>query len=190
MSYHQVKTSNAFQPAVRMGSPMEKPLSFAQRVLATSGPVTPLKLQKLMFYAYGAALVEGAMPLGSIPFLAWKHGPVSCEVFEALRGFGSSLVPVDPNAAPLDGLTRDAVRVYGSLSAWQLREESHLEAPWVGTTQSWEIDQSQIFQHFAQKYAAPVVAPRNLAGSWSLAVDGLPQVSSGSLGELATALGR
>ena len=54
-------------------------------------PLTHLKLQKLMFYGYGAALAfdcERALG-GKIAFEAWEHGPVNREVWKEYKDHGS-----------------------------------------------------------------------------------------------------
>lgn len=169
---------------------MNSPLDFAKSVLRASGDgTTHLKLQKLLFYAYGAAKAYDE-PVPLVQFRNWQHGPVCVEVYEHFKDFGSHPLPVDPGAAGLPAAALHAVRVYGALSAWQLRNESHLEAPWLETSLGEDIEDDLVVSHFAQKFKAPVRAPRNLAGSWSLSADQLPALTAGSLCELATALGR
>lgn len=165
-------------------------LDFAQSVLATAGSgTTHLKLQKLLFYCYGAARAHGeAVPF--IRFHNWKHGPVCVEVYEYFSSYGSSSLPQPSGVSSLSGAARDAVRVYGALSAWQLRNESHLEAPWVETSLGQEIPDESIVRHFTAKFRDSIQAPQNLAGSWSLSADQLPALRASSLAKLADALGR
>lgn len=170
---------------------MQTVLNFAEAVLMASGPgTTHLKLQKLVFYAYGAARAfDEAVPL--VAFQNWQHGPVCVEVWEQYRSAGAEPLPLPQGAPRLSGAALDAVRVYGALSAWQLREESHLEAPWRDTSQGDPIADDVIASHFRAKFASgPVHAPLNLAGSWTLAVDGLPALRAPTLSALAKALGR
>lgn len=166
-------------------------LGFAESVLSASGEgTTHLKLQKLLFYAYGAARAAGEhVPF--VPFCNWQHGPVCVEVYERHKQHGGQPLPVPASSLPLPPNARDAVRVYGALSAWQLRNESHLEEPWLKTTLGADIPDEMIVAHFRMKFAGPFVsAPKNLAGSWSLSADGLPPLTARSLGELAYSLGR
>jgi hypothetical protein len=78
------------------------------------------------------------------------------------------------------------------LSAWQIREESHLERPWLDAYKPDErrpISDDLIRQHFKEKFACgKVVAPRYLPGAGSAALDGLPQLRARSLHELAVSL--
>lgn len=167
------------------------PVAYASSVLAVAGEgTTHLKLQKLIFYAYGAALAfDEEAPL--MTFHNWQHGPVCVEVYEHFKHSGSGVLkmPAKPSFE-LGEVATAAVRVYGALSAWQLREESHLEAPWKETHLGQEISRARMTEHFRSKFRGRVQAPRNLPGSWSLAADGLPGLNAGSLNELAAALGR
>lgn len=158
--------------------------------------VDHLRLQKLVFYAYGAAIGHGLdHEIGHIRFLAYKHGPVNSDVFGQHRGSGSAILPkpssdlVPIYSLALERVLADAITVYGCLSSWQLREESHLEAPWIRTRQSCEIDQALLRNHFEEKFrVGRVTMPRHLLRSSSFEVDGLPMQRWGSLKELAQAL--
>lgn len=165
-------------------------LDFAASVLAASGEgTTHLKLQKLLFYSYAAARVHDEAPF-VVPFKNWKHGPVCVEVFEHYKGHQAAPIPVPSVTSPLSGAALDAVRVYGALTAWQLRQESHLEAPWQETSLGQDISDERVVAHFGPKFRGPVFAPRNLPGSWTLSVDGLPALRARTLADLASALGR
>lgn len=159
-------------------------------------PLDHLRLQKLLFYAFGAAAAHDLEhELGDIRFVAWKHGPVNVDVYTAYRGGGREPLPlpsacsVPQYSAALEQVLRDVLGVYGRLSPWQLREESHLERPWLDTEQSAEIAPDLIKAHFAQKFAAgDVELPRHLLRAWSFDVDGIPTQRWQSLRELAHSL--
>jgi uncharacterized phage-associated protein len=168
----------------------ESALAFAEAVLRTSrAGLTPLKLQKLLFYCYGAARAhDEAVP--HILFERWQHGPVSPAVYEQFKHYGSTPIPRPEWGEGLVGAALDAFCVYDCLSAWQLREESHLEAPWrAGAPDCGTIDDKLIVDHFRRKFlGGAVAAPVYLPGSWSLAVDGLPGLRAPTLRELARLL--
>jgi len=171
---------------------MDDAITFAHQILRTSKQeVTHLKLQKLLFYCYGAARALGGYS-GRITFERWPHGPVNPVVYEEYKRFGSGIVDCPDDGELLGGAALDAFKVYDRLSAWQLREESHLEAPWRnGVADRGEIDDESIRHYFLQKFAtAPVRAPANLPGAWSLALDGLPRIAADSLHQLAQLLAR
>lgn len=167
-------------------------LSFAERILRTSSEaISHLKLQKLAFYCYGAARANDEIE-ERIVFERWPHGPVSPVIYEAFKDSGSAPLPRPSGDSPkLEGAALDAYHVYARLSAWQLREESHLEAPWLAADDRAPLDDEHIRSHFRAKFhAATVRAPVHLPGAWSLALDGLPGLSGSSLHELATFLAR
>ena len=89
----------------------------------------PLPALKLAYWAQAWHATWEGRPLYPEHTEAWDHGPVSPEAWRAItRGF-------EPIAKPLDRHARDIVDAvlafYGSLSAWDLRNLSHTEAPWI-----------------------------------------------------------
>lgn len=143
-------------------------------------PLTALKLQKLCFYAAGAAWALGCGDdLGLLSFRAWKHGPVLVSVWEAHRASGATpLTSISGRHARYSTLTEqsltDALDVYGVLSAWRLREQSHLETPWQETTQGAVIPHARIRHHFAEKFATGNVRfPEYLLDVGQFALDGI-----------------
>ncbi|HEX4339288.1 MAG TPA: type II toxin-antitoxin system antitoxin SocA domain-containing protein [Polyangiaceae bacterium] len=161
-------------------------------------PVTHLKLQKLCFYCYGGALASGsATDVGHISFEAWAHGPVSRDVWNAYRAYGSA--EIEP-PGPFDDVVRyrptteielnAVLSIYRRLSAWQIRQESHLEAPWVNAhRQQRSLETEEIRRHFREKfYTGKVAFPENLLFSSSLGVDGIPAHTFATLSEAGAAL--
>lgn len=99
--------------------------------LAPSKPdrLTHLKLQKLVFYAYGACLAfnEEKEVGADITFEAWEHGPVCRPIWASYRQFGSNPLPPfsvkgQPYSPSVEEVLAEVVDVYGLLSAWQLRQ--------------------------------------------------------------------
>lgn len=162
-------------------------------ILTNSPPMTHLKLQKLCFYAYGALCAfELDSEVGVIEFSAWKHGPVSPVIYEKYAPFGRQ--KLEAQDAPLDlseeaeALLRDVLEVYGPLSAWELRHQSHLEVPWL-ETQQWEvIPTDQIRSHFRKVHREPGPAP--VYATWGAlhSIDGLPVVTYKGIRDLAEGL--
>lgn len=157
-----------------------------------------MKLQKLAFYSYGAALAfDQHTELGSITFEAWEHGPVDRQIWAEYRRFGREPI-IKPTELPCygTGLTQtlhDVLDVYGSMSATALRNESHHEAPWkeaygqgrLGAV----IDPATLRAHFAEKLRPGAVKiPGELLRSWSFAVDRIPLQNFASLHDLAQKL--
>jgi uncharacterized phage-associated protein len=151
-----------------------------------------LKLQKLAFYCYGivVALNPGSRAeLGEITFHAWKHGPVNVDLYYRFRTEGLVAKSYPSYSLAVTSGLKDVLAVYGKLSAWELREQSHLEAPWRETSQSAVIENAHILEHFRNKFANGAVrAPEYVSGEWSLALDRIPTGAYASFGELAKTL--
>ena len=97
--------------------------------------ITPLKLQKLLYYAQAWALVFLGRPLFADDFEAWAHGPVVEAVYQEYRRYGWDSIPFPDSGAPvLDAETAEHIEtilgVYGDSSAKHLEQLTHLEAPW------------------------------------------------------------
>ncbi|PKA32489.1 hypothetical protein CWR41_22715 [Cedecea lapagei] len=69
--------------------------------------LTPMKLQKLVFYAHAWSLVMDDSPLVSDKIYAWPYGPVIESVYHEFKGYGSQnitspgtefVLDDDPNA--------------------------------------------------------------------------------------------
>lgn len=110
-------------------------LDVAAYILAKSGEMTAMKLQKLAYYAQCWSLVWDEAPLFDAEIQAWANGPVIPQLYEAHKG----CFKVCPGsiAGDPDRLTKDqratvdeVLRFYGGRSAQWLSDLTHLEAPW------------------------------------------------------------
>ena len=118
--------------------------------------VSNLKVQKLLYYAQGFALVILGKPLFDEDIEAWNHGPVVASVYHELKNFGSGGVKFDKTGTEQDfsigqeeqQLLNDVYEAYGQFSAWKLRDMTHIEAPWVETTQGCFISHKKLIKHF------------------------------------------
>jgi uncharacterized phage-associated protein len=97
-------------------------------------PMTPLRLQKLLYYAEGWSLTERNRSLFDERIEAWMHGPVVREVWEVFKGSQ----PINPNEGSDDGLSdeeknfvRGVWEAYKEHSGLSLREMTHSESPWL-----------------------------------------------------------
>lgn len=164
-------------------------------------PLTHLKLQKLFFYCYGALLAENLEnQVGEqLTFEPWEHGPVNSELYQYFRHKGSN--PIGPNDFPTPGnysneitsVLTDAITVYGAMSAWSLRNQTHAEAPWKNAydRKASEIDSNELKSFFTKKFSkGSIAAPEYLFGLSSFAIDGIPVKNFASLNSLATAVNK
>lgn len=99
------------------------------------GPVTAMKLEKLVYYCQAWHLVWCEEPLFGERIEAWANGPVVRELFDLHRGKFSLDEPWPAgDAGVLDAAQRGTVDAvldnYGPLSGRQLSALTHDEAPW------------------------------------------------------------
>lgn len=65
-------------------------------------PVTPMKLQKLVYFAYRDCLVQHNVRLFREDFQVWQYGPVLCSVYDEFKAFHGS--PINCFAKDAQGL--------------------------------------------------------------------------------------
>lgn len=99
--------------------------------------ISPLKLQKLSYYAQGFYLAIHDEPLFEEGIEAWTHGPVAPVLYHEYKDYGSSLIPpveedtFDDITDQEKDLISEVYSVFGQFSAWKLRDMTHEEEPWL-----------------------------------------------------------
>lgn len=117
-------------------------------IFARLEEVTPLALQKLLYYAQGIYLATYDAPLFEEDCQAWVHGPVYETVYGMFRDFKFNPID-DERFAVLRGqhgyLKREAIAVldvvlesFGQYSGKMLEGITHQEAPWLEARQEAE----------------------------------------------------
>jgi len=162
--------------------------------------MTHMKLQKLAFYSYGAALAHGVdSELGRLTFEPWAHGPVNRPIWREYRHCDGDGLPLPSPAdvprysSELETVLMDVVDVYGRMSAWALSCESHLEQPWSDaySLRSSVIPHDALRAHFKTKFKeGRVQLPVHLGGTASAALDFIPPARFASLHAMAETLRR
>lgn len=131
---------------------------FIRKFSETEGPITHLKLQKLLYYAQGIGFGRGDLKLIDEPFLAWEHGPVVKEVFDIYRNSDRNPLPINKSIS-LDEIQRndkivdileETISLYGIYDAWYLRDRTHSERPWRETARD-EIIKDELMISFFKK---------------------------------------
>ncbi len=116
----------------------------ADFILIKYGPMSHLKLQKLLYYTQAYHLAYFDTDLIPENFEAWVHGPVCREVYNTLRdksilysdvGFSGEHNPEDilSNSLTTDQMAL-IVDVNNELSTWsgiELETSTHSELPWI-----------------------------------------------------------
>jgi uncharacterized phage-associated protein len=120
------------------------------------GGVSPLKVQKLLYYVKAWSLVDGA-DLVDGRFERWPHGPVNREVYEHFRGHGRNAIQpmtLSPGEEP-QGAARDFVdfigHSYARFPAIALSKMTHEEAPWKQTSSGAVIAEALMRSFYAEQ---------------------------------------
>lgn len=116
-------------------------IDVAEYILDKTGPMTAMKLQKLVYYAQAWHLAwTDANPLFEDKIEAWRNGPVVPSLFEHHKGclklspgfFANKICP--KKVAQLNENQRDVVdrilSFYGSKDPHWLSQLTHMEDPW------------------------------------------------------------
>lgn len=97
--------------------------------------LTPLKLQKLMFYAdaWHMVLHDGEELVPQL-FEAWVHGPVLRDIYFRFNQYRWNPIALDvakPELSDkLQSFLSDVYKVFGGFSAYELEQLTHQELPW------------------------------------------------------------
>ncbi|MFE4115795.1 Panacea domain-containing protein [Priestia sp. YIM B13448] len=144
---------------------MAKAKDVANYLLSLSTPntpraITPLKLQKLVYYSQGwhMALNNGE-PLFDDDILAWEHGPVVSELYFDYKHYGYLTI----NPQPFSNITTKNKKIfsnkqleilkavwdsYGEYDGKYLEELTHQEEPWLTTNRNEIIKKQKIKSYF------------------------------------------
>lgn len=108
----------------------------ANYIVSHASSVTNLKLQKMLYFIQGFALVQLGRALFTDYIEAWTYGPVVPSVYQRFKKWGADPIrQVEPaetidNPAVIDFLNR-LIRVLDGFSALDLVELTHKEgSPW------------------------------------------------------------
>jgi uncharacterized phage-associated protein len=109
----------------------------AAYILQRRGPMTAMKLQKLVYYAQAWHLVWDEKPLFSSRIEAWANGPVCRDLYRLHRGHFTigldDLTPAGAQPDAIDEAERATIDVvidaYADKSAHWLSELTHREPP-------------------------------------------------------------
>lgn len=120
--------------------------------------ITPLKLQKLLYYAQGFYLMDYNKPLFKDKLLAWDHGPVNYDIYNEYRDYKWNTIPSKPfnSNGKLTDKERSVIdevwKEFGDLDGKTLEELTHQEDPWLFTDKDKEIDIKLIGDYFRDQY--------------------------------------
>lgn len=152
----------------------------AAAILARTGSITTMKLQKLVYYSQAWQLAFHHVPLFEDRIEAWAEGPVTRVLSEAHRGqynVGKWPQGHPDNLTPQEIQTVDwVVTKYSRFSAEALSRMSHMDSPWRvtrgiisdGSRSTKEIPREQIRSFYSRQRSDPEVAVAQAAASSAL----------------------
>jgi len=133
-------------------------------ILEKMGPVSHMKLQKLLYYAQAWSLVWEDKPLFPEPIQAWVNGPVVPELYDALKGnftispetLGRKGDPESLATTEKDVIDR-VIEFYGPKNTQWLSDLTHMELPWQqaragigpGTRSEQEISLASMSEYYS-----------------------------------------
>lgn len=108
----------------------------AKYIAQKQDSLTPMKLQRLCYYAQAWSLVWDDEPLFDEDFQSWESGPVCVELF--LKTYNISHIHADDISGNTDNLTSSqknnvdsVLEYYGGHNAEWLSQLSKMEEPWI-----------------------------------------------------------
>jgi uncharacterized phage-associated protein len=113
---------------------MARAVDVAAALFERLGPMTTMKLQKLLYYCQAWHLVRCAEPLFAEEIQAWQQGPVVRDLFRLHKGQRELTDWPYGRSSKLSAAERHSVdwvvEQYGSFSASELSLMTHMEPPW------------------------------------------------------------
>lgn len=106
----------------------------AAYILNSLGPMTAMKLQKLVYYAQAWSLVWDDKPLFEEPIQAWVNGPVCPALYACHRGKFEVSGILGGQIENLTGIQKESIdavmQAYGQRTSQWLSDLTHSELPW------------------------------------------------------------
>jgi len=109
----------------------------ARYILEKYGPMSVMKLQKLVYYSQAWSLVWDEKPLFDEQIEAWANGPVIRELYNEHKGMFliDTVLFQNKEKHTLNEEQRDTInevlKAYSGKSAQWLSDQTHSEQPWI-----------------------------------------------------------
>lgn len=145
----------AFEKGIKATEELKELFSVSDKMLGVIAylfkkmeEVTPLMLQKLLYFTQGISLAVNKRTIFPENCQAWVHGPVYRKVYDMFKNFKYNPID-DPKFAVLDSamnsLTSDECKIidmivntYGEYSGKMLERITHCESPWILAREGFE----------------------------------------------------
>lgn len=126
-------------------------------ILKIKRNLTPMQLQKLLFFSCAMGLVRHKKWLVDGDFYAWRIGPIKHEVYYNYPGDNDIEEYMDDNTGlspkgDAYNVIADVMQHYGKMNAYELTAETHLPgSPWEQTwvkEQQGKIEKQLIYDYY------------------------------------------
>lgn len=133
------------------------------------GGITPMKLQKLLYYIKVWTLVAGQQFVHA-NFEHWDYGPVNRQVYNHYKSYGSNAIsPSELDEPNISGVEKELVDFilenYISFDAFTLSAMTHIEEPWKKTQSNEPISDELIISYYRQQRFAKNFQPFDLSNN-------------------------
>lgn len=140
---------------------------YAAYIIAKCGDVTPLQLQKMLYYTQACFIIFYNRFAFSDECEAWIHGPVYRELYEKYKDYRYESIPQTKQIPVLkseeESILNLVIENFGRYSGRTLESFTHKELPWLKAREGLSdndssnrvIDNNLIFDYFTevkQKY--------------------------------------
>ncbi|WP_419742417.1 type II toxin-antitoxin system antitoxin SocA domain-containing protein [Paraclostridium dentum] len=111
------------------------------------GDITPLALQKMLYYCQAFCKVFTGKYLFENECQAWVHGPVYVEVYNKYSKFGGSIIELCDEKTYLENQDEEEIvecvaKYFGKYSGRTLELMTHMERPWRDTRKGLKVNES------------------------------------------------
>lgn len=148
-AYNKVKNEINSMNKLNIEGGVESQIELISAYIASKVEVTPLALQKLLYYAQGFYMAFFGKALINNDCQAWVHGPVYPEIYYRYKSCGRDIINVNVDYDIEDILDEDRKNVlnaiinyFGYYSGPALVKMSHIESPWRATRTGLQPDEN------------------------------------------------
>lgn len=119
--------------------------------------ISPLKLQKLLYYCQGFSFAWDNKKLFNDDFEAWQYGPVNRDIYDYFKVYGQLSIPSSEGkniiGDPDEIETIEAVwNNLKSYSPFELVENTHNERPWLDAVAFNDVISKKSIKDYFKKY--------------------------------------
>ncbi|MEA3391622.1 MAG: DUF4065 domain-containing protein [Candidatus Marinimicrobia bacterium] len=125
--------------------------------LAKKTEITPLKLQKLIYYLKVWSIIDNKPKLIYADFKKWNHGPVNKEVYYHYKKYGSKPIPLENCNYSLNITIEEEntlnfiLENYLPIQAISLSLMTHREDPWCEIENNEVISDNSIYEYYSKQ---------------------------------------